>query len=1096
MKRILVNATQQEELRVAMVDGQRLYDLDIETASREQKKGNIYKGRITRVERALEAAFVDYGASRHGFLPLKEVARSYFRKSVEGGARIDIREVLQEGQEVVVQVEKEERGNKGAALTTFISLAGRFLVLMPNNPRAGGVSRRIDADDRAEMREILSNLEVPDGMGLIVRTAGVGRSQEELDWDLRYLLSLWHSIEEAVDGRAASFLVYQDSNLMIRALRDHFNADIGEILIDGPAVYEEAMRFVEQVMPHQGRRLKLYDDEVPLFTRFQIESQIESAFAHAVTLPSGGSIVIDPTEALVSIDINSARATKGDDIEATALNTNLEAADEIARQLRLRDIGGLIVIDFIDMGPSRNQREVETRLRDAVKMDRARVQIGRISRFGLLEMSRQRLRPSLEESSNITCPRCNGQGVIRDVESLSLAVLRLIGEEARKEKTAQVVAQLPVEVGTYLLNEKRDWIGNIETSNDVRVVVVPSPTLETPNYSLRRVREDEVELPENTAASYRMAPAPAEEEPKVSSAPPPQIEAPAVKAVVPTSPAPTPAEESSATPPSGALTRLMGWVGTLLGGSVDGNGDAAGDEASKARAGAPSDKKSSGSRGPAARRSSDGESGSQSRSRGGQRKRGRRSGSSTRRSEGESAIDKREEGAREARSSHSRRRNDRDSAAPTVGASGDGTGASQSARESRPDSRGGRRSPRRASPDASTASDTHAEEAAQQQLDMTVPAEDQSAGERGAAGPSEGETTTTERSSGSRRRGRRGGRRRRRSAATSEADGSPATADEGTANAEAAGSSDAGGQQDTGGGTASADTAAPAEGSGSPAAASDAEPRPSVESDGSAESSRPPRRRRSRRSAIVEESTPHSAAPAEAGDTSPDSPAQHPAAQGSASGERVEGDPAADGGSGDAPSRASEPASAKGPVAQADTFSTAMAMASGKDGEKRPAGAGREAAATPAGAASSPADVTTAAGKAQADDRAADTSATGPDNAADGDGKPAPRPRRARSRTSKESTSEKPDAAAAGDRSADNGAGTTTTADGGANATENTDSSRERPPRRRRTRSRSAATTTDAPSEEPVNSSDAATSPASSDAPKVPPAASAGGGND
>jgi ribonuclease E len=498
---MLVNATQQEELRLAMVDGQILYDLDIETPSREQKKGNIYKGRITRVERSLEAAFVDYGASRHGFLPLKEVSRSYFRTNADSGSRIDIREVLKEGQEVVVQVEKEERGNKGAALTTFISLAGRFLVLMPNNPRAGGVSRRIEAEDRAEMREILSNLEVPEGMGLIVRTAGVGRSQEELDWDLRYLLSLWKSIEEAVEDRAAVVpgLPGQqpdDSRAARPFQRGHRrDPDRRRRRLRGGT----AIRRAGDADSYQARRVKLYEDEVPLFTRFQIESQIESAFAHARSaLPSGGSIVIDPTEALVSIDINSARATKGDDIEATALNTNLEAADEIARQLRLRDIGGLIVIDFIDMGPSRNQREVETRLRDAVKKDRARIQIGRISRFGLLEMSRQRLRPSLEESSNITCPRCNGQGVIRDVESLSLAVLRLIGEEARKDKTAQVVAQLPVEVGTYLLNEKRDWIANIEARNEVRVVVVPSPSLETPNYAIRRVREDEVDLPENS----------------------------------------------------------------------------------------------------------------------------------------------------------------------------------------------------------------------------------------------------------------------------------------------------------------------------------------------------------------------------------------------------------------------------------------------------------------------------------------------------------------------------------------------------------------------------------------------------------------------
>jgi ribonuclease E len=538
---MLVNATQEEELRVAMVDGQKLYDLDIETPSREQKKGNIYKAKITRVEPSLEAAFVDYGGTRHGFLPLKEVARSYFRNPGEPGGRVNIREALHEGQELVVQVDKEERGTKGAALTTFISLAGRFLVLMPNNPRAGGVSRRIEGDERSELREVLSQLTIPDGMGAIVRTAGLGRSAEELQWDLDYLLNLWRSIEAAAAERPACFLVYQDSNLIVRALRDHFGDEIGEILIDDEELYADAKLFVDRVMPHNARRLKLYAEDVPLFTRFQIESQIESAFSHTVELPSGGSIVIDHTEALVSIDINSARATRGEDIETTALNTNLEAADEIARQLRLRDIGGLIVIDFIDMGPTRNQREVEDRLRDAVKMDRARVQIGRISRFGLLEMSRQRLHPSLGDTSNITCPRCSGRGSIRDVESLSLAILRLIGEEGRKERTAQVVAQLPVDVSTYLLNEKREMIGTIEKRNGVRIILVPNPNLETPNYALRRVRDDETNLPENTMASYRMATLgeEAEGELKLGRPKPPGEEA-AVKPMVPDAPVPTP----------------------------------------------------------------------------------------------------------------------------------------------------------------------------------------------------------------------------------------------------------------------------------------------------------------------------------------------------------------------------------------------------------------------------------------------------------------------------------------------------------------------------------------------------------------------------
>ncbi|NNF68108.1 MAG: Rne/Rng family ribonuclease, partial [Gammaproteobacteria bacterium] len=440
MKRMLVNAIQEEELRVAMVDGQKLYDLDIEVPSRSQKKANIYKGRITRIEPSLEAAFVDFGAERHGFLPLKEISRSYFRKTPEAGNRVNIRDVLSEGQEVIVQVDKEERGNKGAALTTFISLAGRFLVIMPNNPRAGGVSRRIGGDERNELREVIAQLEMPDGMGVIVRTAGVGRNIEELRWDRDYLVNIWEAISSAAD-RPAPFLIYQESNAIIRAMRDHLDTDVGEIQIDNKTVFTEARDFMQTVMPHNVHKLKLYEDEVPLFTRFQIESQIESAFSHAVRLPSGGSVVIDPTEALVSIDINSARATKGGDIEQTATNTNLEAADEIARQLRLRDIGGLIVIDFIDMSQTRNQREVENRLRDAVKQDRARVQIGRISRFGLMEMSRQRLRPSLGESSGMVCPRCNGQGTVRDVESLSLAILRLIGEESRKDRTAQIVAQ-------------------------------------------------------------------------------------------------------------------------------------------------------------------------------------------------------------------------------------------------------------------------------------------------------------------------------------------------------------------------------------------------------------------------------------------------------------------------------------------------------------------------------------------------------------------------------------------------------------------------------------------------------------------------------
>ncbi len=505
MKRMLINATQEEELRMAMVDGQRLYDLNIEGPASERKKANIYKGKITRIEPSLEAAFVDYGAERHGFLPLKEISSEYFIKDVDSGTKPNIREVLREGQDIVVQIDKEERGSKGAALTTYVSLAGRFIVLKPNKARSGGVSRRIVGAERDLARQSMSAIEVPDGMSVILRTAGIDRSAEELAWDLENLLAVWHAILNVVLQRPSPFLIYRESNAVVRALRDYLTNEIGEILIDDEATYKEAVEFVEQVMPHNQRKLKLYSDPVPLFTRFQIESQIESAFAHTVTLPSGGSIVIDHTEALVSIDINSARATKGGDIEATALNTNLEAADEIARQLRIRDLGGLIVIDFIDMGPQKNQRAVENRLREAVRQDRARVQIGKITRFGLLEMSRQRLRPSLGESSYHTCPRCSGFGTIRSVESLALAILRIVGEEARKERTVKVIAQLPVEVATYLLNEKRDWVQSLETRHDTQVILVANSALETPHYDVRRVRDDQVELPENAGVSYRLA---------------------------------------------------------------------------------------------------------------------------------------------------------------------------------------------------------------------------------------------------------------------------------------------------------------------------------------------------------------------------------------------------------------------------------------------------------------------------------------------------------------------------------------------------------------------------------------------------------------
>jgi len=539
MKRMLINATQPEELRVALVDGQRLYDLDIESGAREQKKSNIYKGRITRIEPSLEAAFVDFGSERHGFLPLKEISREYFSKQPEG--RVNIKEVLKEGQEVIVQVDKEERGNKGAALTTFISLAGRYLVLMPNNPRAGGISRRIEGEERNELREALNSLNVPADMGMIVRTAGLGRSAEELQWDLDYLLQLWEAIKSAASERSGTFLIYQESNVIIRAIRDYLRQDIGEVLIDNPTVRDEALNFISQVMPQYASKVKLYEDSVPLFNRFQIESQIETAFDRQVKLPSGGSIVIDHTEALVSIDINSARATKGGDIEETALQTNLEAAEEIARQLRLRDIGGLIVIDFIDMTPAKNQRAVEERVRESLEADRARVQVGRISRFGLLEMSRQRLRPSLGETSGIVCPRCNGRGTIRDVESLSLSVLRLIEEEALKDRTAEVRAHVPVSVATFLLNEKREALAKMQARTEVRILVLPNPHMDTPHFEVQRLRDDQ-EAVLNAESSYTMsAEADTEEPVQVSQTRAIVRQEAAVKSIAPARPAPAPA---------------------------------------------------------------------------------------------------------------------------------------------------------------------------------------------------------------------------------------------------------------------------------------------------------------------------------------------------------------------------------------------------------------------------------------------------------------------------------------------------------------------------------------------------------------------------
>ena len=566
MKRMLINATQPEELRVALVDGQWLYDLDIENRNREQKKSNIYKGRITRVEPSLEAAFVDYGAERHGFLPLKEISREYFTRNpgdIDG--RIKIKDVLKEGTEVIVQIDKEERGNKGAALTTFISLAGRYLVLMPNNPRAGGISRRIEGEDRAELKDALGEVEVPAGMGVIIRTAGVGRSAEELQWDLNYLLQLWDSIANAAKSATAPAFLFQESNVIIRAIRDYLRQDVGEVIVDNREAFDLAAGFIQQVMPNYRSKVKLYQDDIPLFNRYQIESQIETAFQREVKLPSGGSIVIDVTEALVAIDINSSRATKGGDIEETALQTNLEAADEIARQLRLRDMGGLIVIDFIDMQPVRNQREVENRVRDALMMDRARVQIGRISRFGLMEMSRQRLRPSLGETHSKICPRCDGVGTIRSTRSLALSILRLVEDEAQKERSAEIRAICPVSVATYLLNEKRKTISSIESRNNTRVVIVPSAELMTPHFEVQRLRDDDEGTLETSYKIVAHADETKEEE-EDFNAKPFIAPKPIVQPTSPSQPAPEPVKKP------GLFSRLLSSISGIFSSEDDNEG--------------------------------------------------------------------------------------------------------------------------------------------------------------------------------------------------------------------------------------------------------------------------------------------------------------------------------------------------------------------------------------------------------------------------------------------------------------------------------------------------------------------------------------------
>ncbi|MEO5737242.1 MAG: Rne/Rng family ribonuclease, partial [Variovorax sp.] len=581
MKRMLINATQPEERRLAIVDGQKLLDYEIEIEGREQRKGNIYKAVVTRVEPSLEACFVDYGEDRHGFLPFKEISKQYFAEGVSA-SQARIQDAIREGQELVVQVEKEERGNKGAALTTFISLAGRYVVLMPNNPRGGGVSRRIEGDDRAELKEAMDQLEYPKGASIIARTAGIGRSAPELQWDLNYLLKLWAAIDGASKGGKGAFLIYQESSLVIRAIRDYFNHDIGDILIDTDDIYDQAQQFMAHVMPEHAARVKRYRDDAALFSRFQIEHQIESAYARTVQLPSGGAIVIDHTEALVSVDVNSARAIKGGDIEETATRTNLEAADEVARQMRLRDLGGLIVIDFIDMDESKNRREVESRLRDALRQDRARVQFGSISKFGLMEMSRQRLKPALSEGSSIPCPRCGGSGHIRDTESSALQILRIIQEESMKDGTAAVHVQVPVDAASFLLNEKRTEIAKIELKQRINVLMVPNKTLETPNYKLERLKHDDPRL-DNIEASYKMAEE--MEDPTAvtrRSQEPTNKQTPIIKGVLPDAPAPAaiPKPEPvkpvatapraahrpvpAATAPASADKGFFGWIKTLF----------------------------------------------------------------------------------------------------------------------------------------------------------------------------------------------------------------------------------------------------------------------------------------------------------------------------------------------------------------------------------------------------------------------------------------------------------------------------------------------------------------------------------------------------
>ncbi|QEE25087.1 Rne/Rng family ribonuclease [Rhodanobacter glycinis] len=763
MKRMLINATQREELRVAIVDGQNLYDLDIEIPSREQKKSNIYKGRITRVEQSLEACFIDYGAERHGFLPLKEISRSYFTPGLDPH-KANIRELLKEGQEVVVQVEKEERGNKGAALTTYISLAGRYMVLMPNNPKAGGVSRRIEGEDRQALKEALDHLSVPDDMGLIVRTAGMGRDAEELQWDLDYLLQLWKAISGAAEAKKAPFLIYQESKLFIRALRDYLRNDIGEILIDEESLYNDARDFMQQVMPNALRKLKLYTDDTPLFSRYQIETQIESAFDRQVRLPSGGSIVIDQTEALTAIDVNSAKATKGSDIEDTAFNINCEAAVEIARQARIRDTGGLIVIDFIDMDSPRHQREVEEKLRDALKLDRARVQVGRISRFGLMEMSRQRLRPSLGEATQIVCPRCEGHGQIRSVESLALSTLRLIEEHAMKDNTGQVLVQAPPTVANFMLNEKRAGVVEVELRNKVHVVIVSDEKLETPHIHIQRIKE--ADMGEHSKPSYERLTA-------VEEAPIPKMgqalgssEQPAVSGVVPATPAPVreepvaapvaaaparpaPRRATAAAPAAtsgGVIARLFGWF----------RGGAAAPEAPAPAPSKPAEKRENRDRNNQRDERRQGNAGNSQRS----SRRGGGEGQQNTKGNAQQGRNPRQRNGEQGQqpTRQSTPKPERKPKAANV-ASSDSAG-----NERKPQAQAAAKPERTPRPAAAPAPDTAVQE---ERLTATVPTEEAKAAAvakpvvETAQDAAEGAADTTE-SGQRRRRGRRGGRRRRR----------------------------------------------------------------------------------------------------------------------------------------------------------------------------------------------------------------------------------------------------------------------------------------------------------------------------------------------